>query len=64
MAKSDFDKAESYQKKMGGTLHLAVEELATAIGVAAKGVDEHGRLTEEGAKNFAELLGVIYDDDT
>ena len=56
MAKSDFDKAESYQKKMGGTLHLAVEELATAIGVAAKGVDEHGRLTEEGAKNFAELL--------
>lgn len=52
----DYRKAKSYQEKMGSTLHLAVEELATAIGVAAKGVDEHGRLTEEGAKNFSELL--------
>ena len=54
----DYRKAKSYQEKMGGTLHLAVEELATALGVAEKGVDEFGRLTEEGAKNFAELLGV------
>ena len=51
----DYRKAKSYQEKMGGTLHLAVEELATAVGVAGKGVDDFGRLTEEGAKNFAEL---------
>ena len=56
MAKqSDFDRAEAYQKSIGGNLHVIVEDLQVAIGVAEKGVDQFGRLTEEGAKNFAEL---------
>ena len=49
------NRGESYQRSIGGNLHVEVENFATAIGVAEKGVDEFGRLTEEGARNFAEL---------
>ena len=49
------NRGESYQRSIGGNLHVEVENFATAIGVAGKGVDEFGRLTEEGARNFAEL---------
>ena len=49
------NRGESYQRSIGGNLHVEVENFATAIGAAEKGVDEFGRLTEEGARNFAEL---------
>ena len=48
----DYKKAKSYQEKMGGTLHLAVEELATALGVAEKGVDEFGALQKRVPKTL------------